>query len=153
MLSHRQVRDMMNIHIPITLEEGATAPFRKYATDAGWDLHVSRAVDIMPGEVIDVHTDLYTCIPPGLYGRITGRSSTMRKHHLLVNEGIIDSGFTGELFICVKNLSDSTFHVMKGMRLAQIIFGEVLPVMLVETEHTELPTGERGRSGFGSTGV
>lgn len=139
--------------IPVNLGDGALSLYKKYDTDAGWDLYVSRSVVIRPKEVVDVHTDLRMCIPSGFYGRITGRSSTLRKHHLLVNEGIIDAGFTGELFICVRNLSGKSFRVQKGMRLAQIIFGQVLPVTIIENQFTGWPTGARGLSGFGSTGI
>ena len=139
--------------IPMRLAEGAKMPFKKYMTDAGWDLFVSRDITVNPNEIVDVHTDVYTNIPPGLYGRITGRSSTLRKHRCHVNEGVIDSGFTGELFICVENVGTEPFYIKKGMRLAQIIFGRIAPVMLVQVSEKNMPIGVRGDSGFGSTGI
>lgn len=140
-------------YVEFVLGEGAKRPFRKHTGDAGWDLYVSRPCDIKPGEVVDVHTDISIDMPPYLYARITGRSSSLRKHHLLINEGIIDNGYTGELFVCVHNVGKETFHVEAGMRLAQIIFGTIEDIRWVETDALEQSSGKRGADGFGSTGV
>ena len=112
-------------YVAFKLGKGAKKPYKKYLGDAGWDLYVSRPCDIQPGETVDVHTDLQIDMPSKTYARITGRSSTLRKHGLLVYEGIIDNGYTGEMFVCVHNMGKEVFHVEPGMRLAQIIFGTV----------------------------
>lgn len=131
---------------------GAKAPYKKHIGDAGWDLFVSRGCTIPPGETVDVHTDIKIDMPPYLYARIVGRSSTLRKHQLMVNEGIIDNGYTGELFVCVHNLGDKPFKVDKGMRLAQVLFHSIEDVRWSEVDEV-LPTpGKRGNDGFGSTG-
>lgn len=139
-------------YVDFELGEGAKAPFKKHMGDAGWDLYVSRPCIIRPGETVDVHTDIRMDMPPYLYARITGRSSSLRKHGLLVNEGIIDNGYTGELFICVHNMSDETFHVKKGMRLAQVLFHTIEDVRWSEVKEIKTAPGRRGSDGFGSTG-
>ena len=139
-------------YIEFKLGEGAKKPFKRYSGDAGWDLYVSRECTVQPGETVDVHTDIYIDMPLRLYGRITGRSSSLRKHSLLVNEGIIDNGYSGELFICVHNLGDKPFHVKPGMRLAQILFHVIEDVRWSEVEGIS-SSKERGSNGFGSTGV
>lgn len=139
-------------YVDFELGEGAKAPFKKHMGDAGWDLYVSRPCDIRPGETVDVHTDIRMDMPPYLYARITGRSSSLRKHGLLVNEGIIDNGYTGELFICVHNMGDETFHVKKGMRLAQVLFHTIEDVRWSEVKEIKTAPGRRGSAGFGSTG-
>lgn len=138
--------------IDIELREGARRPFKKHDGDAGWDLYVSRPCDIPPGETMDVHTDVRIDMPVNLYARITGRSSSLRKLGLLVNEGIIDNGYTGELFVCVHNMTDKVFHVEKGMRLAQVLFHQIEDIRWCEVDHIEPGIGERGDAGFGSTG-
>ena len=132
--------------------EDAKVPYKKHTGDAGWDLYVSRECDIPAGETVDVHTDIKIDMPPYLYARITGRSSTLRKHKLLVNEAIIDNGYTGELFVCVHNMSNKTFHVKKGMRLAQVLFHTIEDVRWSEVEEIYPKNGGRGDAGFGSTG-
>lgn len=139
-------------YVDFELGEGAKAPFKKHSGDAGWDLYISRDCDIKPGETMDVHTDIKIDMPPYLYARITGRSSTLRKHKLLVNEAIIDNGYTGELFICVHNMSKNVFHVKKGMRLAQVLFHTIEDVRWSEVNEIKPIPGKRGNDGFGSTG-
>lgn len=139
-------------YVDYELGEGAKAPYKKHSGDAGWDLFTSEEVVIQPGETVDVHTNVKMDMPPYLYARITGRSSTLRNHKLLVNEAIIDNGYTGELFVCVHNMGSKPFVVEKGMRLAQILFHTIEDVRWSQVEEI-LPTpGKRGNNGFGSTG-
>lgn len=139
-------------YVEFKLGEGAKRPYKRYPGDAGWDLFTSQECVVGPGETVDVHTDIYVDMPLRVYGRITGRSSSLRKHHLLINEGIIDNGYTGELFICVHNLGDKPFHVKPGMRLAQLLFHVIEDVRWSEVPEIS-STKDRGNSGFGSTGV
>lgn len=135
------------------LGEGAKAPFRAHVGDAGWDLYTSQECDIGPGETKDVHTNVRIQMPPYLFARITGRSSSLRKHKLLINEGIIDNGYTGELFVCVHNMGNKVFHVEKGMRLAQVLFHTIEDVRWSQIDEIPDAPGKRGSDGFGSTGV
>lgn len=137
------------------LDEGGSprTPSKKYPGDAGWDLFASRSITILPGETRDVHTDIKVKLPPGVFARIVGRSSTMRNHHLLVNEGIIDNDYTGEMFISVHNIGTEEFRVEPGMRLAQLIFQRIEDVRWAEVEPYEFREGRRGDRGFGSTGL
>lgn len=139
-------------YVSFTLEEGARRPFKKHSGDAGWDLFVSQPCVIGAGETVDVHTGIHIDMPSRMYARITGRSSTIRTHGLLVNEGIIDNGYTGELFVCVHNLGDTPFVVEKGMRLAQVIFGVIEDVRWSEVDALSTSPEKRGDAGFGSTG-
>ena len=139
-------------YVNFTLEEGAKKPFKKHEGDAGWDLFVSKPCTILPGETADVHTGIRIDMPPFLYARITGRSSSLRKHELLINEGIIDNGYTGELFICVHNMGNKPFHVEPGMRLAQVLFHVIEDVRWSQVEEIKPAPGKRGNAGFGSTG-
>ena len=139
-------------YVEFEVSEGGRKPYKKYSGDAGWDLFVSRPVDIAPGETVYVHTDIKINMPPKTFARITGRSSTLRKHGLLVYEGIIDNGYTGEMFACVHNLGKETFHVEPGMRLAQMIFGTIEDIRWCPVEEIKADPRRRGNAGFGSTG-
>ena len=119
--------------------------------DAGWDLYLSRTVSIPPGQFMDLHTDVSVAMPKGVWGRITGRSSTLRKYGLLVQEGIIDNGYRDELCIGAWNLNrDEEIVLQTGTRIAQIIFHPIIPVVWHPVQ--ELPGSKRGKGGFGSTG-
>lgn len=139
-------------YVNFKLGKGAKVPYKKHSGDAGWDLYVSRECIIPPGETVDVHTDVKIDMPPYLYARIVGRSSTLRKHNLMVNEGIIDNGFTGELFVCIHNMDNKPFHVKQGMRLAQVLFHTIEDVRWSEVDEIVATPGKRGNAGFGSTG-
>lgn len=139
-------------YMEFALGKNAKKPFKKYRGDAGWDLFVSRDCDIAPGETVDVHTDIFINMPARTYARIVGRSSTLRKHNLMVNEGIIDNGYTGELYVCIHNLGTETFHVKQGMRLAQVLFGTIEDVRWSEVDEIITGPSKRGSNGFGSTG-
>lgn len=139
-------------YVDFELSDGAKVPFKKHNGDAGWDLFTSEDCDIRPGETVDVHTGIKINMPPFLYARITGRSSSLRKHNLLINEGIIDNGYTGEMFVCVRNMGDKTFHVKKGMRLAQVLFHAIEDIRWSQVDEIKPAPGKRGNNGFGSTG-
>lgn len=139
-------------YISFELGKGAKAPYKKHTGDAGWDLYTSQECTIQPGETKDVHTNIKIDMPPFLYARITGRSSSLRKHNLLINEGIIDNGYTGELFVCIRNMGDKPFTVEPGMRLAQVLFHTIEDVRWSEVDEIKPTPGKRGNAGFGSTG-
>lgn len=125
-------------------------PSHAYDGDAGYDLFVSRPAIVSPGSVADVHTDISIRLPHGYYARIVGRSSTLRKRRLVVNEGIIDNGYTGELFVCVLNTTRHAIQIDPGERLAQLI---VQPIVLLDfIARDDLGHTERGNNGFGSSG-
>ena len=126
-------------------------PDRGYEDDAGLDLYVSRYTEVAPYEFSDVPCGVKVDIPAGHWGMITGRSSTLRKRGLLVNPGVIDAGWTGELFAGVQNLTGTTVRVEAGDRLAQLI---LLPAAVTgrEPEWGRVPVKARGTNGFGSTG-
>jgi dUTP pyrophosphatase len=120
-----------------------------YPNDAGVDLTCIEDVVINPLNTVRVHTGVYLALPPNTWGLIIGRSST-RGYHLHVHHGVIDSGFRGEMLIFVTNNGMAKQHIEKGKRLAQLI---VIPKPTVVWEEVEeLPEGERGTRGFGSTG-
>ncbi len=143
---------MATRYVNFELGEGAKAPFKKHIGDAGWDLYTSEEVTIPARSTVDVHTNIKIDMPPYLFARITGRSSTLRNYNLLVNEAIIDNGYTGEMFVCVHNLSNKPFTVEKGMRLAQVIFHPIEDVRWSQVDEIKPAPGKRGNDGFGSTG-
>lgn len=132
------------------LDPAAMEPLNAYGDDAGWDLHAIRPVYIEPGTGMDVPTGVAVAIPPGHYGRIVGRSSTLRKRGLMVMEGIIDCGFRGELYAYAFNPGRDTVKVEPGQSIAQLI---VSPVPLCSWQEVgDLPVSARGDNGFGSSG-
>lgn len=131
----------------------ARIPTRGHDGDAGYDLFVSETTLIKGGEFTDVPCGIRVQLPVGYWGRITGRSSTLRKRGLLVNEAVIDNGYVGLIFTGVFNLGQADRTVHAGDRLAQLILHpiSVVPVHWATPDRLASRDG-RGDSGFGSTG-
>lgn len=126
------------------------APRAGYPGDAGFDLVVSQAVQVQPGEMVDVPADVAVQLPPGMWALITGRSSSW-KRKLLVKDSVIDAGFRGVLFASCMNLGTEPVEIAAGERIAQLV-----PMSLtaagIEWERGDLTSTERGTAGFGSSG-
>ena len=134
------------------MSDQAQLPTKAYADDAGFDLHVSEETWIQPGEFVDVPCAVAVELPSDTWALLTGRSSTLRRHKLMVNQGVIDPGYRGELFAGVWNLGSEPIKVEVGDRLAQLILmpNRALNARLVAVN--ELAPHQRGQSGFGSSG-
>ena len=135
------------------ITDDAVAPSKAYPRDAGWDLYTSASTTIAPQTRVDVPTGIEAALPHAFWGHILPRSSTLRKHGLQVVTAVIDSGYRGELFVQVYNPTDASVTVEIGARLAQLILHRTERVQWVECPPGELPPGERGDSGFGSSGI
>ncbi len=129
----------------------------QYATPGSAALDLRSAVDdfiIMPGEMAIVPTGL--AIAPkhsGVVGIIAARSGLASKHGITLPNGIgvIDSDYRGELCVALINHGKDPFTVVKGDRIAQLMFVPVYTANLIEVD--ELSQTLRGSGGFGSTGV
>lgn len=128
----------------------AKIPVLAHSDDVGYDLYCVGDWILHPGERIDIPCGIAIAMPNTLFGRITGRSSSVRKG-LLVHEGIIDPGYRGPLFAYVTNLNDESAAVRTGDRLAQLIFCPAIRPNIVG--YAALPESERGHHGLGSTGI
>ena len=66
------------------VDQNAKTPMKAHLGDAGYDLYVSRKTVLKPRAFTDVPTGVHVAMPHGIWGRITGRSSTVRKLGLQV---------------------------------------------------------------------
>ena len=132
------------------LHPEAVLPVYGYPGDAGMDLCVVGDHVLAPGESRDLPTGIAVEMEDQLWGRITGRSSTLRKRGLFVNEGVIDNGYRGELLIYVTNRQSTPVQIDSGDRLAQLILTEIHNAPAAWAD--ELSPSDRGTNGFGSTG-
>ena len=130
-------------------------PSYETAQSAGMDL--AAAIDIPltlePGERALVPTGLAIALPHGYEAQVRPRSGLAIRHGITLpnTPGTIDADYRGEIKIIVINLGDTTFEIVRGMRIAQMIVAPVTRAELVEVP--ELPETERGAGGFGSTGT
>jgi dUTP pyrophosphatase len=136
------------------LHELAQAPKYAHDGDAGADLVCIEDVTLAPGERLLVSTGIAIALPAGYVGLVHPRSGLANKHGIgIVNTpGTIDSGYRGELKICLINLDPAeTVSLPAGSRIAQLVIQEVTTAEFVQVQ--ELDETPRGDNGFGSTGT
>ena len=121
--------------------------------DAGADLIAAEAATLRPGGWASVATGLTIAIPAGYEGQVRPRSGLARKFGvtLLNSPGTIDPGYRGEVRVLMINHGDREYTVRQGDRIAQLVVASYRPVEWVLEE--QLPSTDRGPSGFGSTGI
>ncbi len=120
---------------------------------AGYDLYArfeNLNVIIEPNSNLLVPTGIAMKIPYGYYGRIAPRSGFSVKTGLIINAGVIDSDYRGEVKILFQNHSNKYININNCEKVAQIIIEKIAHCNIIETDN--LDDTERGSGGFGSTG-
>ncbi len=134
----------------------------RYQTEhaAGLDLHAapedSEPVTLGPGDIAPVPTGLAIAVPIGFEAQVRPRSGLASRHGVTLPNapGTIDADYRGEVVVPLINLGREAFTVEPGMRIAQLVVAPVAQVAIVEVEmRGELGETERGKAGFGSTGL
>ncbi len=131
-------------------------PLPSYATSlsAGMDLraNLSETLPILPGEVVLVPTGIFIELPEGYEAQLRARSGLAKKGIILPNApATIDADYRGEIRILLMNLSKEKFFIEDGDRIAQMVVARYVHVEWQEV--SELSPTERGKGGFGSTGI
>ena len=146
---------MMDIEIQFTLlHELAQAPRYAHTGDAGADLVCVEDVALAPGERALVATGLAIALPAGYVGLVHPRSGLAIKQGIgIVNTpGTIDSGYRGELKVCLINLdATESVQLAAGSRIAQLVIQEVVTATFTQVD--SLDETSRSDRGFGSTGI
>jgi len=125
--------------------------FKKaHETDAGYDILAAEDKLVLANSRELIKTGLKVAIPECWVGIICARSGLSIKHRLDIAGGIIDSGYTGEVGVCLVNNGIEPYKVTKGDKIAQMI---VTPIFRQETHKVKnLEETKRGAKGFNSTG-
>lgn len=152
------------INVQITFTDGAdeTLPLPEYETpqSAGMDLRANlpehtreTGMIIAAGKRALISTGLSIAIPAGYEAQIRPRSGLALKQGISIpnTPGTIDADYRGPLGVILINHDDTDFHITHGDRIAQIIFAPVIQATWDVVD--VLDDTERGRGGFGSTGI
>jgi dUTP pyrophosphatase len=130
-------------------------PAYETAHAAGMDLRadVEDTVQLKPFERKLIPTGLHIELPEGFEAQIRPRSGLAFKHGIsIVNSpGTIDADYRGEIKVLLINLSNETFEINAGDRIAQMIVARHEKVSWQEVE--VLNETSRGAGGYGHTGV
>lgn len=128
-----------------------------YATvgSAGMDLkaNTSEPITLKPMERYLFPTGIYIQLPEGYEAQIRPRSGLAAKYGITVTNcvGTIDSDYIGEVGVSLINLSNETFVIQPGERIAQMVIAKYEKITWKEV--ATLDETERGSGGFGSTGM
>ncbi len=132
-------------------------PLPAYETksSAGLDIraNIDAPIELKPLERTLVKTGLFMEIPEGFECQVRPRSGLALKKGITVLNapGTIDADYRGEVGVILINLSNETFIIEDGERIAQLVFAKVKQAKWKQTEI--LTETDRGAGGFGSTGV
>jgi dUTP pyrophosphatase len=122
---------------------------------AGMDLraNIDAPITLQPLERALVPTGLFIELPAGYEAQVRPRSGLAAKKGVTVlnSPGTIDADYRGEVKVILVNLSNESFVVEDGERVAQLVVAKHERVEWRET--ISLVETERGAGGFGSTGV
>jgi dUTP pyrophosphatase len=129
-------------------------PAYETAHSAGMDLRALTAgpVTLLPLERKLIGTGLYIELPAGYEAQVRPRSGLAIRHGITVlnSPGTIDADYRGEIGVILINLSDTSFTVNDGDRIAQMIIAKHEKAEMIETE--EINFTDRGAGGFGHSG-
>lgn len=133
----------------VSLDEGAFAPTRAHATDAGLDIRARHSGIVRAKQSATFGTGVHIELPGETAGVILPKSGLMI-HKDILTFGVVDEGFSGEVMVHVYNLGNEDYFVMAGDKITQLLVVDVRyePVDIV----WRVEGGERGADGYGSTG-
>jgi dUTP pyrophosphatase len=141
------------------IEFGVKSPTRGNPSDAGLDIYANlkEAINIAPGQNKMIPTGLKFGIPHGYMLQVCNRSSMGAKRSLIVGAHIIDSGYSGEVFVDLHNIGSDIQTINRDDKIAQLILVPVVHFRARRTVATDLYGGHpitlsgRGEDALGST--
>ena len=129
-------------------------PHYETIASAGMDLraHISESVTLAPLGRAIIKTGLFIELPVGIEAQVRPRSGLAAKKGITVLNapGTIDADYRGEIGVILVNLSDESYTIENGERIAQMVIARHERAEWHEIE--ELSQTDRGAGGFGSTG-
>lgn len=130
-------------------------PSYETTSAAGMDIRAAleTPITIKTGERALIPTGLEMALPPGYEAQIRPRSGLAIKNGItmLNSPGTIDADYRGEVKVIAINHGQEDFVVSHGDRIAQMVIAPVVQLPIEEV--SELDETERGKGGFGSTGI
>lgn len=128
----------------------------EYAThgSSGLDLkaNLTNPVILQPLERAMIPTGIFIELPLGFEAQVRPRSGLALKYGItcLNSPGTVDSDYRGELKVILINLSNESFSVNHGERIAQVVISKVEKANWQPVVQLEFSV--RGEGGFGHTG-
>lgn len=134
----------------------STHELPSYATllSAGMDLraNLNESITLNSQERALIPTGLFIALPEGYEAQIRPRSGLALKKGITVlnSPGTVDADYRGEIGVILINLSNESFIIENGERIAQMVIAKYEQISFEEV--SSLDETQRGSGGFGSTG-
>jgi len=129
-------------------------PNYETSASAGMDLraNIDSVISLKPLERTIIKTGLFIALPNGYEAQVRPRSGLAAKYGITVLNapGTIDADYRGEIGVILVNLSNETFTINDGERIAQLVIATYQQAIWEEVKILE--ETKRGKGGFGSTG-
>jgi len=153
MIAESYMYDMPNL---VKIRAGKHGIPRKATKgSAGFDLKADLIENIIinPNETCIVSTGTSIELPSGMCAFILPRSGLALKKGITVpnSPGLIDSDYRGDICVILRNEGTEPFTIEDGDRIAQLMIVSFITPSFVSVD--ELGHSDRGRGGFGSTGI
>jgi dUTP pyrophosphatase len=136
----------------IRLEDNGFLPKRGTEYSAGLDLFSPIDAVILPSQRLLIKLNISIELQVGTFGHILPRSGLALKNGIHIGAGVVDSDYRGNIGVLLFNLSDQTFNILKGDRIAQMVIQKYEVIEPEEVNSFSLSSTDRGVGGFGSTG-
>jgi len=145
----------MSVIIKVINKSGHALPNYETIASAGMDLRavLESPVVLNPLERAIIKTGLFIELPVGYEAQVRPRSGLAAKFGITVlnSPGTIDADYRGEVGVILVNLSNQSFTIENGERIAQLVIAKHERAEWQEA--AELSDTSRGAGGFGSTGT
>ncbi len=113
-------------------------------------MHTLEGAILKPGERHVFNCGWALEFPEGYVAVVWDRGSVGVKAGLKTMGGVFDANYRGEYNVCLANLSEDTYEVKVGDKVAQLV---IVPIARAQFEEVEsLSETSRGGDRFGSTG-
>ena len=143
------VASINTISLRATVDPSIKEPNHATPGSAGIDLTPSRDGYMSPHQTVTIPTGLSVEIPEGHYGMIVARSGTALRGKILIQTGIVDSDYRGEIGIIATNRTPQPLiYRADGKAIAQMI---VTPYETVKINKVKQLARTTRKGGFGST--
>ncbi len=146
---------MESINVKIINKSKHATPSYETAASAGMDLraNLEGPVTLEPLQRMIVKTGLFIALPAGYEAQVRPRSGLAAKFGITVLNapGTIDADYRGEIGVILANLSNDSFTINDGDRIAQMVIAAYAHTKWEEVD--VLDETKRGQGGFGSTGI
>jgi dUTP pyrophosphatase len=137
------------------IRENAKLPVKAHSSDAGWDLFYcpseEKDLEIKPGESALIPTGIKLSFPNHYMIEIKNKGGIAAKQQLIVGSCVVDSGYTGEVFVNLHNIGQIIRTIEPGNKVAQMVPICIGQCLMQEVEEYKKET-DRGEGCLGSTG-